>query len=313
MDKGPATLLEAIQFFSDAKRALEFIAKLRWPKGPVCPRCDSKDIASISTRPMWRCRGCKKQFSVKVGTIFEDSPISLEKWSAAAWLIGNCKNGISSCELGRHLGVTQKTAWFMLMRIRRAMRTGDFRKLSGEVEVDESFIGQKARNMHASVRARKVTGTGGKDKTVVLGLVERGGDVRAFVVDNRRKKELQKHVREHVEAGAAIFTDELLSYDGLESDYQHSVIDHAVEYANGNVHTNTMENFWALLKRGLHGTYVAVEPYHLGRYIDEQAFRYNNRVDMNDSERFTAVLGQIAGKRLTYKELTGKEEESLAD
>jgi transposase-like protein len=310
MDKVPGTLLEAIQFFSDPDRALEFIAMLRWPHGPVCPRCDATDIASISTRPMWRCRGCQKQFSVKVGTIFEDSPIPLEKWSAAAWLVGNCKNGISSCELGRHLGVTQKTAWFMLMRIRRAMRTGDFRKLSGEVEVDESFIGGKARNMHAATRARKVTGTGGKDKTAVLGMVERGGDVRAFVVDNRRKKELQKHVREHVEAGSAIFTDQLLSYDGLESDYQHAIIDHAVEYANGNVHTNTMENFWALLKRGLHGTYIAVEPFHLGRYIDEQAFRYNNRKDMNDGERFTAVLGQIAGKRLTYKELTRKDQEA---
>jgi transposase-like protein len=307
MESAPSNLLEAIQFFSDSDRALKFIAQLRWPKGPVCPRCESTNIASISTRPMWRCRGCQKQFSVKVGTIFEDSPISLEKWSAAAWLLGNCKNGVSSCELGRHLGVTQKTAWFMLMRIRRAMRTGDFRKLTGEVEIDESFIGQKARNMHAAKRAEKITGTGGKDKTVVLGMVERGGDVRAFVVDNRRKKELQKQVREHVEAGAAIFSDELKSYEGLESDYQHAVINHAVEYANGNVHTNTMENFWSLLKRGLHGTYVAVEPFHLGRYIDEQAFRYNNREEMNDSQRFTTVLGQIAGKRLTYKELTGKD------
>lgn len=307
MDKAPGTLLEAIQFFSDANRALEFIVTLRWPKGPICPRCESKDIAAISTRPMWRCRDCQKQFSVKVGTIFEDSPISLEKWSAAAWLLGNCKNGVSSCELARHLGVTQKTAWFMLMRIRRAMRTGDFRKLSGEVEVDESFIGGKARNMHAAKRARVITGTGGKDKTTVLGMVERGGAVRAFVVDNRRKKELQKQVRQHVEAGAAIFSDELKSYDGLESDYQHAVINHAVEYANGNVHTNTMENFWSLLKHGLHGTYIAVEPFHLGRYIDEQAFRYNNREDMNDSQRFTAVLGRIAGKRLTYKELTAKD------
>jgi transposase-like protein len=306
MGNVPGTLLEAIQQFSDSDTCLKFMAALRWPKGPVCPRCESNNIASISTRPLWRCRGCQKQFSVKVGTIFEDSPIPLQKWAAAVWLLGNCKNGVSSCELARDLGVTQKTAWFMLMRIRRAMRTGDFRKLGGEVEVDESFIGGKARNMHAAKRASKITGSGGKDKTVVLGMVERGGDVRAFVVDNRRKKELQKQVRQHVDAGAAIFSDELKSYDGLEADYQHAVINHAVEYANGNVHTNAMENFWSLLKRGLHGTYISVEPFHLGRYIDEQAFRYNNRNDMNDGERFTTVLGRIAGKRLTYKELTGK-------
>jgi transposase-like protein len=188
------------------------------------------------------------------------------------WLLGNCKNGISSCELAKDLRVTLKTAWFMLHRIRRVMRTGDFRKLGGELEVDESFIGGKARNMHKAKKARVITGTGGKDKTTVLGVVERGGEVRAFVVDNRRKHELQKQVRQHVEAGAAIFSDELKSYDGLESDYQHAVINHAVEYANGNVHTNTLENFWSLLKRGLHGTYISVEPFHLGRYIDEQAF-----------------------------------------
>jgi transposase-like protein len=290
-------LHEAIQYFSDIDRCLAFIAPLRWPNGRICPRCDCKEnIAFIASRKLWRCRACQKQFSVKVGTIFEDSPISLDKWCVATWLIGNCKNGVSSCEIARDLGVTQKTAWFMLHRIRRAMRTGSFAKLSGEVEVDESFIGGKARNMHKSKRDRVITGTGGKDKTVVLGMVERGGEVRAFVVDNRRKKELQKQVREHVTAGSAIFSDELKSYDGLANDYEHAVINHAVEYSNGNVHTNTMENFWSLLKRGLHGTYISVEPFHLGKYIDEQAFRYNTRKEMNDAERFTAVLSQIAGK-----------------
>ena len=159
--------------------------------------------------------------------------------------------------------------------------------------------------MHKSKRERVITGTGGKDKTVVMGMLERGGNVRAMVVDNRRKKELQKQVREHVEAGAAIFSDELKSYDGLESDYQHAVINHAIEYVNGNVHTNGMENFWSLLKRGLHGTYVSVEPFHLFRYIDEQAFRFNNR-KMTDAERFDIGVREIVGKRLTYAELTGK-------
>jgi len=220
-------------------------------------------------------------------------------------MILNAKNGISSCEFGRALGVTQKTAWFMLHRIRLAQQGKKGGKLSGEVEVDETFIGGKARNMHKAKRERVITGTGGKDKTVVMGMLERGGNVRAFVVDNRRKKELQKQVREHVEAGAAIFSDELKSYNGLESDYQHAVINHAVEYVNGNVHTNTMENFWSLLKRGLHGTYISVEPYHLFRYIDEQAFRFNNR-KMTDAERFDIGVREIVGKRLTYAELTGK-------
>lgn len=201
MERAPGTLLEAIKQFSDPDACLKFIAGLRWPNGPICPRCQATNIATISTRPLWRCRACQKQFSVKVGTIFEDSPIELDKWAAAIWLIGNCKNGVSSCEIARDLGITQKSAWFMLHRIRRAMRTGDFRKLGGEVEVDESFIGGKSRNMHKEKRAEKITGTGGKDKTVVLGMVERGGQVRAFVVDNRRKKELQKQVREQRRSG----------------------------------------------------------------------------------------------------------------
>jgi transposase-like protein len=222
------------------------------------------------------------------------------------WLIANCKNGVSSYEIARDVKVAQRSAWFMLHRIRYAMRTGTFMKLSGQVEVDESFIGGKARNMHKAKRAKKITGTGGKDKTVVMGMVERGGEVRAFVVDNRKKYELQKQVREHVEAGSAIFTDELKSYDGLESEFDHAVINHAVEYVNGNVHTNTMENFWSLLKRDLHGTYVSVGPFHLARYIDEQAFRYNKR-HTTDADRFVQLCDMVSGKRLTWNTLTGKD------
>jgi transposase-like protein len=262
----------------------------------------------LATRRIWKCRGCRKQFSVKVGTIFEDSPLPLGKWLTATWLISNCKNGVSSYEIARDLKVTQKSAWFMLQRIRAAMQEDGGGMLGGEVEVDETFIGGKARNMHKSKRDRVITGRGGKDKTIALGMVERGGKVVTMVVGNRRKSELQSNVRQHVEAGAAIFSDELKSYDGLENDYQHAVINHAVEYANGNVHTNTMENFWSLLKRGLHGTYVSVEPFHLFRYLDEQAFRYNNRRDMNDADRFSLVCSRIAGRRLTWKELTAKTE-----
>ena len=258
---------------------------------------------------MWQCktRHPKCQFSVKVGTIFEDSPLGLDKWLPTVWMITNCKNGISSWEIHRAIGVTQKTAWFMLHRVRLAMQSRNGGKLGGEVEVDETFIGGKSRNMHKNKRAEKIHGTGGADKAIVFGMVERDGKVRAIHVDKRRKKELQDAIRENVEAGSAIFSDELLSYQGIADDYDHAVINHAVEYVDGNVHTNTIENFWSLLKRGLHGTYVSVEPFHLFRYIDEQAFRYNNRKNMNDGERFSAVVSQITGKRLTYKHLTGND------
>jgi transposase-like protein len=264
-------------------------------------------VTFVPARRVWQCktRHPKSQFSVKVGTVFEDSPLGLDKWLPAAWLICNCKNGISSYEIARDLGVTQKTAWFMLHRIRLAMQDSGG-KLSGEIEVDETFIGGKARNMHASKRREKIHGRGPQDKAIAFGMVERGGRVRATTVDTRKKRDLQKHVREAVEAGAAIFSDELKSYDGLDDDYKHAVINHAIEYVNGNVHTNTIENFWSLLKRGLHGTYVSVEPFHLFRYLDEQSFRYNYRKEFDDADRFSMVVSQIAGKRLTYAELTGK-------
>jgi transposase-like protein len=310
--ESPKTLQEAIVYFSDLDNCQKFMIDLRWADGKVrCPNCGSEKVTHLQAARLWKCYGDhpKQKFSLKVGTIFEDSAISLDKWLTAAWLIVNCKNGISSYEIGRDLGVSQKSAWHMMHRIRFALHSGSFEKLSGHVEIDETFIGGKARNMHKSKRNRVITGRGGKDKTIALGMVERGGDVRTFVVDGRKKKELQKQVREHVKAGSAIFTDELLSYDGLESDFEHQVINHAIEYANGNVHTNTMENFWSLLKRGLHGTYISVEPFHLFRYLDEQAFRYNNRKGMNDFDRFKAAMSQIVGKRLTWNQLTGKEQE----
>jgi transposase-like protein len=260
----PKTLQEAVVYFSDQENCLNYLVARRpeWKDGVICPVCGSSKVGFLENQLRWQCsnRHPKRQFSVKVGTIFEDSPLGLDKWLPAMWLILNCKNGVSSCEIARALGVTQKTAWFMLHRIRLAQQGKQGGKLGGEVEVDETFIGGKARNMHKSKRERVITGTGGKDKTIVMGMLERGGNVRAIVVDGRGKKELQKQVREHVEAGAAIFTDELLSYDGLADDYKHAVINHAIEYANENTHTNGMENFWSLLKRGLHGTYISVEP-----------------------------------------------------
>jgi transposase-like protein len=308
----PTTLQEAVVYFSDPQRAFDCAVKLRWPDGNiVCPRCGKAKHSFIKTRRIWFCYVCQKQFSLKVGTIFEDSPLGLDKWMVAFWLLANCKNGISSYELGRALGIHQNSAWFMLQRIRLVMHDDFFgSKLgtgeSAEIEVDESFIGGKARNMHLSERKRRITGTGVKDKTAVMGILERGGKIRTSVVPSRRKKVLQDEVRKHVEAGAALYSDALLSYDGLATDYAHKVVDHAVQYVDGRVHTNGLENFWSLLKRGISGTYVSVEPFHLFRYLDEQTFRYNNRKNMNDLQRFELAMSQVFGKRLTYDQLTGK-------
>jgi transposase-like protein len=301
----PTTLLEAIHYFDDLDVCTDFVANLRWPSGPVCPRCGALEHSYLSTRRLWKCKDCKKQYSVKVGTIFEDSPLPLSKWLPAVWLIANSKNGVSSHELSRALGITQKSTWFMLHRIRLAMQTGSFDKFTGQVEVDETYIGGKARNMHKGARKRKISGTGGHNKAKVLGMIERGGQVRAAVVSDIRRSTLQGHIREAVEHGASVYTDALPSYSGLGSDYDHRVVDHAVQYVDGQVHTNFMENFWSLLKRGLNGTYISVEPYHLFRYIDERVFAFNLR-KRSDFERFTAVLQAAVGRRLTYAALTGK-------
>jgi len=279
----------------------------------TCPACEGKDHYYLKTRRIWKCKGCGRQFSVKLGTIFEDSPIPLDKWLTAMWLLASCKNGISSYEVGRALGVTQRTAWFMMHRIRSAVQESSTVKLGSSgnpVEVDETFIGGKARNMHLDVKKRRITGTGGRDKTAVMGILERGGYVRAQVVPSRKKNVLQAEVKKHVEAGAALYTDFLLSYDGLAADFAHKVVDHAERYVDGQVHTNGLENFWSLLKRGLSGTYVSVEPFHLFRYLDEQMFRYNYRGNrekkITDADRFSMMLSHVAGRRLTYKEVTGK-------
>lgn len=316
MASEPKTLQEAIVYFSDPDNCVSYLVANRpeWKNGVMCPTCGSKDISYVASRRLWQCktRHPRAQFSVKVGTIMEDSAIGLDRWLVAIWMQTSMKNGVSSWEIHRSLGITQKCAWHMMHRIRLGLQDpNNSGKLGGEVEVDETMIGGKARNMHASTRARRNVGRGGDDKTTVLGIIERGGRVRTKVVPNRKKKTLQAEVRQNVEAGSAVFTDFLLSYEGLDADYTHQMVDHAIEYVNGNVHTNTMENFWSLLKRSLHGTYVSVEPFHLFRYLDEQAFRFNNRKDSNgevlpDSERFALAVSQITSKRLTYAELTGK-------
>ncbi|MGA9042238.1 MAG: IS1595 family transposase [Terriglobales bacterium] len=309
----PKTLQQAIVYFSDPQRAFDYAMKFRWPNGKViCPRCGKNKHSFIKTRRIWFCYACQKQFTLKLATIFEDSPMGLDKWMTAFWMLVNCKNGVSSMEISRTLGITQKSAWFMLQRLRLALQDDFFGKKLGsgpdsEVEVDETFIGGRARNMHKHRKA-KLTGRIDDDKTVVVGFLERGGKVRTQIVEKRRKVNLQPLIREQVQAGAALYTDALKAYIGLDKDYEHEVVDHAVEYVHGRVHTNTLENFWSLVKRGLHGTYISVEPYHLFRYLDEQMFRYNNRKNMNDSQRFNLALSQIGAKRITYAELTGKDE-----
>jgi len=307
----PITLQEAIIYFNDPANCREYLVKRRWPNGVICPRCGSKDILFLEKYNRWHCRAKHDapQFTLKTGTIMEDSPLGLDKWLTAMWQVVNCKNGISSYEVHRAIGITQKSAWFMDHRIRLALTMGTINKLSGQIEADETYIGGKARNMHADKRASKITGTGGKDKTAVMGILERGGKVITKVVPNTKKKALQSEIRDHVLAGSALFTDSLKSYEGL-NEFQHEVVDHAVEYVRGEVHTNGMENFWSLLKRGLKGTYVSVEPFHLFRYLDEQGFRYNNR-KMTDADRLDIAVRQIVGKRLTFDQLTGKVEEKL--
>jgi transposase-like protein len=317
--KQPETLQEAITYFSDPERVFVYAVNLRWPdKHVTCPRCGGDKHSFIKTRRIWFCKGCKKQFTVKVGTIFEDSALGLDKWMTAVWMVVNCKNGISSYELHRAIGVTQKSAWFMLQRIREVLKPiNDGTKFGSgpgsECEVDETYIGGKSINMHRARRI-KALAKGHNGKTIVQGFFDRDiRKVRAHIVPNIKRETLQNAVMKNIKFGSSVYTDEAVAYDKLHSRFVHEMVNHSVEYVRGRVHTNSLENFWSLLKRSLKGTYVAVEPFHLSRYIDEQVFRYNFRSTkeekMTDNDRFEIAMQQIAGKRLTYAELTGKTEE----
>lgn len=315
MPETPKTLIEAVTYFADAKVCFEAMLKVKWPDGKIaCPTCGCDKVGTVASRSLLQCKSveCRRQFSCKVGTIFEDSPLPLQKWFVAVWCIANAKNGISSCELARALGVRQPTAWFMLHRIRLAMQTRTFRKLEGSVEVDETFIGGKSKNMHAAKRETTITGRGTVGKAIVQGLLERGNaeaekisQARMTVIGNTGDLTLLATVRANVKPGAMIYTDALPAYGQLCFTYFHKCVDHATKYVEGLCHTNGLENFFSLFKRCLKGTYVAVAPFHLGRYLDEQEFRFNNR-DTTDSTRFQRVLNAVVGRRLTYRVLTAQ-------
>jgi transposase-like protein len=317
----PKTLTQAIQYFTDADNCLNYLKARRWPDGKVaCPKCGRTDVSFVPSRRLWQCktRHPKAQFSIKTGTILEDSPLSLEQWLPVMWMVANCKNGVSSWEIHRSLGVTQKTAWFMLHRIRLGMQNnpsyGNMTKIGGpdsEVEIDETFVGGRKKNMHKDRALRYEQKGGAQGKTIVMGMLDRDArQMRAQIVPNVQRDTLQAEVLANVKYGTKVYTDDAVAYDKLHWRYVHEVVNKTETYVRGRVHVNGMENFWSLLKRGLNGTYVAVEPFHLSRYVDEQIFRYNNRATkgnpLNDADRFGLLCSQIVGKRLTYAELTAK-------
>jgi transposase-like protein len=322
MDGSIKTLQQAILYFADYENCRAFTVFVRWPDGtPRCPYCGATKLTWLAKARVYQCYGehAKKKFSLKVGTVFEDSPIGLEKWWPAVWLLSNAKNGISSYELHRALGVTQKTAWFMLHRIRLAMQAGSFVKMggpaNGPIEVDETFIGGVAKNMHRAVARKRFLGVSigsTTGKAIVMGMRDRETRmVRAKVIPNTRRDTLLDEILANVSKKSTVYTDSAVGYDALaERDFVHETVNHVQEYVRGQVHTQGIENFWSLLKRGLKGTYVAVEPFHLDAYVTEQVFRYNNRATkdnpLTDADRFVLAASQIGGKRLTYAELTGK-------
>lgn len=317
MSTEPKTLQQAIIYFSDPDNCVSYMVDRRWPNGVSCPTCGRTDVSYVAARRVWQCktRHPKNQFSAKVGTVMEDSAVGLDKWLVAMWMVANCKNGVSSWEVHRSLGITQKTAWFLLHRIRLAMGQDHSEPMGGEgpFEVDETFVGPDPRKMHADKRQKRYGAIQSRPKVPVMGMLNRDSrQIRAKVIPNIKRETLQNAILDQIQKGSTVYTDRSAAYDNLAAqEYVHETVNHVEEYVRGQIHTQGIENFWALMKRGLKGTYIAVEPFHLDRYVGEQVFRYNNRATkdnpLTDADRFAFAVTQIVGKRLTYAELTGKE------
>jgi transposase-like protein len=315
--KEPKTLMEAIKYYADPDVAFEEAKNFVYPNGVYCPTCGRTDVRFIATRKMWECKEKhpRKQFSVKIGNIMEDSPLGLDIWFAALWSIANDKNGISSYEFARMTGITQKSAWHVLHRCRLAMKVAGVGPLDGTLEIDETYIGGKAKNMHKAQREKMERGDHSRRKVGVAGILKRtNGDALSHVRLNVITASLNAtgailpFIRQNAKPGSQIMGDSAPAYTGLRKDYILETVNHAAEeYVRGSVHNNGMENFWSLLKRTLSGTYVSVEPFHLSLYLDEQAWRFNER-KLNDGERFRKLAASIVGIRLTWKELTGYED-----
>lgn len=308
--QNPRTLIEAIQYFSDNRRCVEYVKNLRWQDGVVkCPRCESTHVKELTTRQIWQCYGCKKQFSVKVGTVFTDSALPLTKWLTGMWLVMNAKNGISSYEISRSLGISQKSAWHLGHRIREAMANGSIEKMTEKVETDAAYLGGSRKNWSNEKRA--TTPAYVDNKTPIVAYVERNDEneiiqVRGNVVNDSSAETIQNDLRKNVAEGAVLYTDQSNVYTTLASDYWHRTINHSRdEFVRGDVTTNRVEGYFALLKRCIKGTYIHMAPCHMDRYIAEQSLRYNLR-KTNDGARFKQTVSQSFGTRLTWKELTGK-------
>ncbi|HEX4039189.1 MAG TPA: IS1595 family transposase [Acidobacteriaceae bacterium] len=314
----PHTLTDAIRHYSEPQKCIDAVAALRWPDGRiVCPKCNASDRKHywLDTQKRWKCYSCRKQFSVKVGTIFEDSPLGLDVWLTGLWMICNCKNGVSSYEIARATGIAQKSAWHLLQRLRLVLKDVHAEKMGEDgspVEVDEAFVGPTPKFMHASRRRKMNIKSGGYSthKIAVMGMLDRETrQVRAKLIPDVTRETLQNEILNHIQAGATVYTDGATGYDNLKvRQFVHETVNHIDEYVRGQVHTQGIENFWSLLKRGLRGTYIAVEPFHLSKYVDEQVFRFNTRIGHTDGTRFQKALAQVAGKRLTWNDLTGKDD-----
>lgn len=307
--KKPATIekftsvIELIRHFDTEEKCAEYLAMKRWNGNPVCPKCGHDVCYTLKGKTKrYKCSDCREQFSVRVGTIFEASPIKLQTWFLAIYLVTAHKKGISSLQLARDLNVTQKTAWFMLHRIRYAMGMEPAQQLDGTVEVDETYVGGKDRNRHASKRKE---GYGGKGKAAVLGMLDRDGDLIAKHVPDTEKKTLLPILHAAIAKGSTVCTDEFPAYTSLRRVYDHQTVKHSAEqYVRGAIHTNSIEGFWSLLKRGIVGIYHFTSEKHLQKYVDEFAYRYNSRT-AHDSERFAEMVSTVQG-RLTYKTLTNE-------